>query len=198
MARGTGAQSLLSPRAIAELADVSTSTARRWIDAGLLPATRTVGKHRKVLRSDLDAFLRNHKLEPPSSQRRLLVIDDDAAFLRALPTALAHRAPDLRVDVASNATQGLILVGVKRPSVVVLDGLMEGLDGFNACRILKSLPDTQDIKILGISGDGRSEARFRKAGVDVYMQKPFTLPVLVETLRLMGLFEARPETGKTA
>jgi excisionase family DNA binding protein len=191
MVRGAGTHELLSPPMIAELAEVSTSTARRWIDSGRLPATRTIGNHRKVKRADLEAFLRSHNLAPLGLQRRLLVIDDDAAFLKALGASLAHRAPELTVDLAQDATQGLILVGVKRPSVIVLDGFMEGLDGFEACRFLKSLPETRDIKILGISADARSEARFQKAGADVYLQKPFSVSVLVETLRLMGLFEAR-------
>ncbi len=185
----------LSPPEVAAMSATSTSTVRRWIDAGVLPAMRSVGNHRRVRRSDLVAFLKERNLPVPAelggSKRRLLIIEDDVDFLKGLKAALELRAPTVEVDAVTNATQGLILVGVRKPDAVILDALLEGLDGFEACRFLKSMPETQGIKILGISGDSRSEARFHKVGVDAFLQKPFSVSTVVEMLRLMGLVESR-------
>lgn len=185
----------LSPPEVAAMSSTSTSTVRRWIDGGLLPAMRSVGNHRKVRRSDLLVFLRERNLPIPvelgGGKRRLLIIEDDVDFLKGLKSALEARAPGLAIDVATNATHGLILVGVKKPDVVIMDALLEGLDGFEACRFLKSMPETHGIKILGISGDARSEGKFHKVGVDAYLQKPFSTSTVVEMLRLMGMIESR-------
>ncbi|MBL9037108.1 MAG: response regulator [Archangium sp.] len=187
---------LLSPHDLAAMTEVSVSTIRRWIDQGLIPARRTAGNHRRVAKSDALAFIKRRglKLTSPSSsgRTRVLVIDDDAGFLRSLK-ALLEREQSLEVDIAENATHGLLLTGVRRPDVVLLDAMMEGLDGFEFLRRMKEMPETAAIRILGMSGDPRAEARFRKEGVDAFLTKPFSTRVVVELLRVMGL--AQRPTG---
>lgn len=184
-----------TPPQVAEISDISVSTVRRWIDAGVLPAVRSVGNHRRVAKDDLVAFLKERKLPIPpalgAAKRRVLVIEDDAELLKAMKTVLEVRAPNVKVDTANNATHALILIGLVKPDAVILDGLMPGLDGFEVCRFLKATPETAGIKILGISGDHRSEAKFRQLGVDAYLQKPFSAAVVIEMLRLMGVTESR-------
>lgn len=52
---------LLSPKQVARAIGVSESSLKRWCDAGLIPAVRTAGKHRKLALADVVRFLREHE-----------------------------------------------------------------------------------------------------------------------------------------
>ena len=78
---------------------------------------------------------------------RLLVVDDDRLQLRALERTLRdhHRVELTLVD---NAIDALIAVGALVPDLVVMDIIMPGLDGIEACRRIKSNPATRDIQVV--------------------------------------------------
>ncbi|MEO6771687.1 MAG: thiamine pyrophosphate-binding protein [Kofleriaceae bacterium] len=79
--------------------------------------------------------------------RRILIVDDDPLQLRAA-TRLAKRDPRIELLLASNPIDALLMVGVSRPDVVVLDVFMPGMDGFEVCRRFKANAETRDIQII--------------------------------------------------
>jgi acetolactate synthase-1/2/3 large subunit len=81
------------------------------------------------------------------STRRILIVDDDELQLRAA-TRLAKRDPRIELVLASNPIDALLMVGVSRPDVIVLDVYMPGMDGFEVCRRIKANPDTREIQII--------------------------------------------------
>ena len=53
-----GDQNLMTPAEVAALFRVDPKTVTRWADAGKLTAVRTLGGHRRYLRSEVEGLLR--------------------------------------------------------------------------------------------------------------------------------------------
>lgn len=190
----------LTSRQVADLVQVSPSTVLTWIDRGLLGCFRTPGGHRRIRPVELVAFLRAHEMPIPSEllpQLRLLAIDDDLPFLRGLKRTLARIAPELEVEVAAGAIDGLLKVGTFQPHVVLLDAYMPGMDGVEVCKRLRAAPETAGVAVIALTGRPSPElaAAFRTAGARELLAKPVSASELVGVLekhRLVGRPEKRP------
>ncbi len=116
---------------------------------------------------DRDRFLdRLRKIAPPDAAPErvpVLLIDDDPQVQDALELDLADAGYDL-VSV-TNGGEGLALAASLRPAVIVLDLMMDGIDGFQTARELRDRPETAAIPILVYtSKDLSREDRRRLAG----------------------------------
>jgi len=78
----------------------------------------------------------------------LLVVDDVESNIDILLNALGE---DYAVRVATNGVNALDSVKRVRPDLILLDVMMPGMDGFEACRRLKDDPTTQDIPIIFVT-----------------------------------------------
>lgn len=181
---------------VARLIHTSRTTVQRWIDAGDLKAFRTLGNHRRVRPEDLTGFLRKQGMPIPRSLQRnvrILVIDDEARYVRALKALLERADRRFEVEIAEDGLDGLLTVGARHPDIVLLDAIMPGWDGFEVCRRLKRTPETKDILVIGMSGTASNEEPFRKAGVDAFLEKPFDARLLVGVVTLLGLGNGLPQ-----
>lgn len=180
----------LTSHAVAELIGVSPSTVLSWIDKGLLPAFRTPGGHRRVEPSALVEFLRTHQMPVPRTllpqAKRLLLIDDDAAFLRTTRRALKQSFPDLEIEIAEGAVEGLLKIGTDKPDAVLLDAMMPGMDGVEACRQIRQNPNTAEIVVIALTGrlDDELTASFKTAGATACLRKPLDIAALTQLLGL--------------
>jgi excisionase family DNA binding protein len=156
---------------------VSPSTVLGWIDRGLLPAHRTPGGHRRVERGALVRFLRDHDMPIPHqllTVARLLVIDDEPAFLRSVKRMLQRSAPQIEVETAEGAYDGLLRVVTFLPDVVLLDAYMPGIDGVEVCKRLRSSAATAHIRVIGVTGRPSAdlELAYERAGAAAFLTKP--------------------------
>jgi two-component system KDP operon response regulator KdpE len=111
---------------------------------------------------------------------RVLVIDDEAAILRALRINLSAR--DYDVTTASDGTSGLAAMARQRPDVVILDlGLpdMEGTEVIRGIRGWSSVP----IIVLSAHEQELQKVQALDAGADDYVTKPFGMNELLARLR---------------
>ena len=107
--------------------------------------------------------------------RRVLVVDDDPRLLHIVAMYLGIEGYD--VAMAGSGEDGLAEIAKQRPDLVILDIMMPGMDGIEACRQIRANPSTVDIPVLmfsALSGDEDVE-KARLAGANHLITKPFNL-----------------------
>lgn len=167
----------LSPNEVATLLMVGPGTVRLWAEKGLLRATTTAGGHRRYLRSEVEAFVREQKRQAaaPASACRLLIVDDDAAVTRYLAAWLGSlEGREVAVATATDGFAAGHLLHAFAPDVILLDLMMPGLDGFQVCRQVKANPATAAIRVLAMSGYPSAEnvGKILQAGAECCVPKP--------------------------
>jgi len=166
----------LTPNEAAALLMVAPATLRVWADKGLLKAHTTAGGHRRFLREDVDHFQRGRDHDHSHSANgglRILIVDDEASLTRYL-TALLKDIVGSHTASASDGFSAGQLVHTFRPDVVLLDLMMDGLDGFQVCQQIKSDPATRPIRIIAMTGYPSPEniERILAAGAEICLAKP--------------------------
>jgi len=104
---------------------------------------------------------------------RALVVDDDQSILKLIYNVMAKRGYE--VEGYANAESGLKAHQENPFNLMVLDWFLPGMDGLELCRLIRSLPDGNDVYILVITGGGIGEvlSSVLDAGASDYLQKPF-------------------------
>jgi acetolactate synthase-1/2/3 large subunit len=125
-------------------------------------------------------------LDVPAQARplRALFVDDDPLMLAVIQRVLRNN-PHIEPTFASNAIDALLAIGTTRPDLVVMDVYMPGLDGVEACRRIKTNPDTRSIPVILTSASMTRdlEAAALAAGADRATEKPHDVAGLLELTR---------------
>lgn len=103
----------------------------------------------------------------------VLLVDDNQTNLKILFRTL--NSLDCRLLVARNGEDALRIAGTETPTVVLLDVMMPGMDGFETCQRLKSDPRTRDAAVIFLSAltDVSDKVRGLEEGAADYIIKPF-------------------------
>lgn len=116
---------------------------------------------------------------------RILVVDDDAQFLRFVTELLTGAGYDARC--AGDAFGALALAGEFAPDLVILDVSMPGTDGFELAQELGSSGRALGIPCLFVTGvplrEGAPPAR--AAGAVGYLEKPVRSATLLWTVKAL-------------
>src|SRR5688500_9175045 len=118
-----------------------------------------------------------------TSSPRVLIVDDDAALLQALPDALKLRMTDVNVDVCDSATCALDYIQRTDYDAIVSDIRMPGMDGLALLGELKQRrPQTPTLMITGHGEHDLAVAALRGGAYD-FIQKPIDRDYFVASLR---------------
>ena len=174
---------------------VSSKTIINWIDSGHIKAYRTVGGHRRIKKSDLEAFMREQGIPLPAKtekteKKKILVVDDDLIIVESIVQALEEDEFDYEVISASDGFEAGLQVNHFHPDLLILDIMMPDIKGFEVCRKIKESRETCDIKIVVLSAylDEEKFKQMKEYGADVCFSKPLPLPKLKdEVAKLLGL-----------
>ncbi len=103
----------------------------------------------------------------------VLAIDDNAANLKLIAQILAKR-PHIRLITAQNPGLGIQLAMSKKPTLILLDINMPGMDGYQVIEVLKTYAQTQSIPIIAVTANAipRDIDKGAAAGLAGYITKP--------------------------
>jgi heavy metal response regulator len=121
---------------------------------------------------------------------QLLIIEDETKLAQYLQKGLQEEG--FVVDVASNGVAGLEAASLNRYDLIVLDGMLPGLDGF---AVLAALRQSQQTPVMMLTARNEIEDRVRglRGGADDYLVKPFAFSELVARIQVL-LRRAWPQT----
>ena len=112
----------------------------------------------------------------------ILAVDDEASNLQLLRQILQDQ---YRLLFAKDGARALELARQEQPHLILLDVMMPGMTGHEACRILKTDPATAAIPVIFVTAlsDTEDEVRgFEAGGVD-YITKPVSAPIVRARVR---------------
>lgn len=114
---------------------------------------------------------------------QLLVVDDDPKILSMMRRGLIFAGYDVVTVDSGEAALNHALVDV--PSLVVLDVMLPGIDGFEVCRRLRSAEPRLPILLLTARDRVPDRVAGLDAGADDYLVKPFAFDELLARIRAL-------------
>jgi len=117
------------------------------------------------------------------TRSKVLCVDDDHDQRLLLSFLLERQGLDVRT--ASDGQEGVAIAQEWLPDLILMDLMMQGVDGFEATKILRADPHTADIPILALTGYGeeKMQAKAKEAGMDGFVLKTILPADLSDILR---------------
>jgi diguanylate cyclase (GGDEF)-like protein len=115
---------------------------------------------------------------------KILVADDNEEMLETLERIFLFY--HFEVEKARDGKEAVELAEKTLPDIILMDGMMPVMDGFEACRIIKSKLETKDIPIVFLTANYvKTNDRIVgfELGADDYLLKPFNSKELVARTR---------------
>ncbi len=114
---------------------------------------------------------------------QILLVDDDAALLQALPQALSLRVNNLQVDTCDSAFEALEQIQDHDYDAIVSDIKMPGMDGLALLEKIQELrPETPTLLITG-HGEHNLAVQALRGGAYDFIQKPIDREYVVAALQ---------------
>ena len=147
---------VLSTREAAERLGVALRTIQLWVEAGVLPAWKTAGGHRRISREAVDrlsgqrrAALSDDTTYLPAvgqadARLRVMVVEDEPELLRLFVMMIESWELPVVLTPAANGFEALILMGQHRPDLLLTDLNMPGMDGFKMIASLRAVGSAFD------------------------------------------------------
>lgn len=129
----------------------------------------------------------------------ILAIDDEPDVLEFLQLVLERSG--YRAITCSNGTDGLIKAHVEQPDLILLDIMMEEMDGWETLRLLQLDEESQDIPVVILSARSEPKDKIRalQEGAVDYIVKPFAVVESLEKVRaILADVETEPDASRSA
>ena len=183
---------IFSALEVANICGVVNQTAINWIKNGYLKAFTTPGGQYRVYAENLFSFLNERGMKIPAELRSLveerdnekaiIIVDDDEDFNNMLKSFLQKQLPSAKIRQAYNGFEAGRDIAEVKPSVVILDIDLPGMDGTRLCRQIKTDNALGKPAVISITGlhDSAIQKAVLDAGADAFFAKPFDFADLVD------------------
>jgi CheY-like chemotaxis protein len=131
-------------------------------------------------------------------RRRVLVVDDNRDAADTLGILLEYLGAD--AHVVHSGEMALQCLSSFKPSAILLDLGMPGMDGIEVARRLRQEPEGREVVLIALTGWGQEDDRRRtkEAGFNHHLVKPIDLSVLQELLASVPPHVVEPRAKQEA
>src|SRR5712691_821434 len=114
---------------------------------------------------------------------KILVVDDMPVNVKLLADLLTVKG--YTVVTAANGAEALTKVDKEQPGLVLLDVMMPGMSGYDACRKIRENPATAMLPIIMVTALDPAQERVKgiEAGADDFLAKPINQPELLARVK---------------
>jgi two-component system alkaline phosphatase synthesis response regulator PhoP len=114
---------------------------------------------------------------------RILIVDDEPDILEFVGYNLKKEGYE--VETATNGREAVDRTLAWHPHLILLDAMMPIMDGFEACRLIRTTKGIDDTLVVFLTarGDENSQVKGFDAGADDYIAKPIQLKVLSSRIK---------------
>ena len=117
----------------------------------------------------------------PSMKKKILVVDDDLAIVEALRITLEMEG--YVVDTTTKGEEAFYRADELLPDLILLDVLLNGIDGRDIARKLKKNSRTKEVPIIMLSAHLAIKDHVKDAGAEDFIAKPFDIEDLLGKIR---------------
>ncbi len=112
--------------------------------------------------------------------QQILIVDDDPKIVKLIKENLEARG--FKVLATDNGPDALNTIKTKPPDLVILDIVLPGIDGFEACRMIR---DFSRVPIIMLTARGNAGDKIHglSLGADDYITKPFDINILMARIK---------------
>jgi two-component system sensor histidine kinase/response regulator len=113
----------------------------------------------------------------------VLIVDDNSNNVKII--AITLRSLNYKLVIATSGKSAIEMVDKTRPDIVLLDVMMPGMDGYEACQIIKSKKENENLPIIfltALNDKSNIIKGFDAGGVD-YITKPFNKEELISRVK---------------
>ena len=127
---------------------------------------------------------------------KVLVVDDEQDFVELISFNLKEHG--YRVLTANNGLDALFKARRSQPDVVILDLMMDGIDGYSVCEILRRQLSTRTMPVIMVTAASGQLPRLNglAAGANDFLFKPFSPQELVR--RVAAVIAESADRQRTA
>lgn len=122
--------------------------------------------------------------------RRVLLVEDEPSLAMLLTDRLKREGFD--VEHVNNGVAAVERGGNPQTSIILLDVMLPGMDGFRVCEELRSRHIETPILMLTARGDVRDRIAGLRTGADDYLPKPFDVSELLARMEALLRRAGRP------
>lgn len=105
------------------------------------------------------------------NSNKILLLDDNRDLLQIVQIIL--KGQGYETILASSVEEAALKIKIHQPLLILMDVCLSDKDGYTFCNQLKNSPETNNIRVIMMSGEDCNQHMISYAHADDFMQKPF-------------------------